>query len=365
MVAAGVACSHSEPFASRPYTTDGPFSGAIPHRITFNPGDDRTPTWLPDGSGILYSSEREDRRDHDRCIAQLPPDGGTVVRYLCETDPIQDDSTNVYESASVAPDGRMLFFETTGWIGQHKGPEGGIMLSTVNDPQQATRLRRVPYPGPSGRQHSSLRLIRWLSPKTAVYLGERLFYEGSTFLPDTFITGQEVVRLDLGGAAPGFAMVPGTDYASSVALSGEPGVIYYTLGGDSKVYRQELSSGSVTVVHDFGLAGIARDVQVNVNVLVAVVGGSVLFRNESANGWVQRDEGGELHIMDRASGSETVFTGREPAFAPDSVLFRHPELSPDGAHLVVEVTPWAPVHAFPQSGFTALNHRADLWIFEP
>ena len=360
-----MACSHGEPFTSGSFNPDGPFSTANPHRLTFSPGDDRTPSWLPDGSGILYSSEREDRRDHDRCLALLPPDGGTVARYECETDPAQDDSTNVFQSPSVAPDGQMMFFETTGWIGEQKGPVGGIMLGSVRHPQQATRLRLVPYPGPSGRQHSSLRLIRWLGPTTVVYLGERLFYEGSSFFPDTTITGEEIVRLDLAGAAPVFTMVPGTDYASSVALGDAPNVIHYTLGGDSRVYRQDLVSGSVTMVHDFGSAGIARDAQVKGNLLVAIVGGSVQFVDEPANGWVQRDEGGYLHIVDLAGGSETVFDGTEAAFSPDTVLFRHPEVSPDGQRIVVEVSPFAPVHAFPESDFTAMNHRVDLWLFKP
>jgi hypothetical protein len=29
----------------------------------------------------------------------------------------------------------------------------------------------------------------------------------------------------------------------------------------------------------------------------------------------------------------------------------------------VEVQPWAPVHAEPNSEFNATNHRADLWLF--
>jgi hypothetical protein len=44
---------------------------ALPRRLTFNLGDDRTPSWLPDGSGIIYSSEREDRPDHDHTDARI------------------------------------------------------------------------------------------------------------------------------------------------------------------------------------------------------------------------------------------------------------------------------------------------------
>jgi hypothetical protein len=71
---------------------------------------------------------------------------------------------------------------------------------------------------------------------------------------------------------------------------------------------------------------------------------------------VQRDEGGDLVFVNLTSGASTVFAG-------DTVLFRHPAISPDGRRLVVEVQPYAPVHAEPDSEFNATNHRADLWLF--
>ena len=91
--------------------------------------------------------------------------------------------------------------------------------------------------------------------------------------------------------------------------------------------------------------------------MVGVVGRSVLYRNEDAHGFVQRDEGGDLAFVDLGSSSTTIF-------AVDSVLFRHPMISPDGTRVVVEVQPFAPVHAEPESEFNAPNHRADLWLFE-
>ncbi|MBA3553545.1 MAG: hypothetical protein H0W29_02120, partial [Gemmatimonadales bacterium] len=43
----------------------------------------------------------------------------------------------------------------------------------------------------------------------------------------------------------------------------------YTLAGDSRVYRHTLSSDLVQVTHDFGAAGIARDVHLVGNRLAA------------------------------------------------------------------------------------------------
>jgi hypothetical protein len=89
---------------------------------------------------------------------------------------------------------------------------------------------------------------------------------------------------------------------------------------------------------------------------VAVIGGSVLYRFEEAHGYVQRDEGGDLVFVNLSDGSQRLFAG-------DTVLFRHPTMSPDGSRVVVEVQPFAPVHSEPQSDFNATNHRADLWLF--
>lgn len=276
---------------------------------------------------------------------------------LCPVDPVHDDSTDLMESPAVHSDGRLFFHQVISWIGQQKLGSSRLKLGTTDDPFHAATLRPLPYTAPNGRIHSSIRIPQWIGGDSLVYLAEQLFYEGSTFFPDTFYTGLDIVLLDLGEATPVFNVVPGTDYASSVALSDGKDAIYYTLGGDSRVFRRELSSGTVSTVYDFGAGNVVRDVQVRGTDLVAVVGRSVLYRFEEAHGFVQRDEGGDLAFVDLSSGSQTVF-------ATDSVLFRHPMISPDGARVVVEVQPYAPVHTDADSDFNAINHRADLWLFQ-
>jgi hypothetical protein len=287
----------------------------------------------------------------------LPADGGTILRRFCPLDPIQDDSTNLHDAPAVSADGRIFFHQVVSWIGQQKLGEASLALGSLDDPANPTRVTRVPYPAPNGKIHSSIRSPAWIGPNSVVYLAEQLFYQGSTFFPDTFVTGLDIVRLTLGDAGPVLEVIPGTDDASSVAVTSEPDVIYYTIGGDSRVYRRDLATGAVTVLFDFGTGQIVRDVTVSGTRLVAVVGGSVLFQFEAAHGGnVQRDEGGNLHFVDLANSAHSVF-------ATDTVLFRHPVFSPDGSRIVVEVSPHAPVHIGPDSDYNATNHRVDLWLF--
>ena len=352
-----LACSHGEPFAVEDQGSEVPFSATPPVRLTFSDGDDRTAAWLPDQSGIIYSSERLDAADHDRCLLVLPPGGGSAKRSICRRDPAQEDSTDRYEAPAVSAGGRIVFLRAVSTIGLQKGPAMHLMLGSIDDPAAAAEVTIVPYFASSGKTHFSVSHTQWLGPDRFVYLAEDLFYQGSTFLPDTFSTGLEIVRGDIAGDAVTLTVVPGTELASSVAAGPDDDTIYFTLGGDSRVLRQSLSTGERTIVHDFGGGVIARDVQVRGSTLVAIVGRSVLFQFEEAHGWVQRDEGGDLHVVNLA-------TGASQSVSLEGTLFRRPALSPDGRFIVVEASPFAEVHVGPDPDFNAANHRPDLWLFD-
>jgi hypothetical protein len=350
-------CSHGEPFTPADQGTDAPFATGSPRRLTFSPGDDRTPAWLPDGSGIIYSSERLDRRDADRCLRVLPPDGGSIRRTICNPIAVYDDSTDRYESPAVNAEGRIVFYRAVSWIGLQKGPQLRLMLGRIEDPASAVEVTRVPYFATNGKVHSNVAQIRWLSASRFVYLAEELFYEGSTFYPDTFTTGRDIVHGEVTGETATLTVVHGTDDASSVAAGDDGDTIYFTLGGDTRVYRRTLSSGEQAVVFDFGAAGIARDVQVHGSTLVAVVGRSVHWSEEAAHGWTQRDEGGDLAVVDLTTGVVTLHSYEE-------TLFRRPAISPDGTRVVVEASPYAPPHLISDSEYNATNHRPDLWLID-
>ena len=97
------ACEHTEPFRPDDGGTSGPLNPGPPVQVTFSPGQDLIPAWLPDGSGFVYTAERRDRADHDRCFAFMPVAAGTISRYACGT-VAADDSINVYDEAAIRDD---------------------------------------------------------------------------------------------------------------------------------------------------------------------------------------------------------------------------------------------------------------------
>ncbi len=166
-------CGHTEPFGSAPTGTDQPFDAGPPVRLTLNQGPDRDAAWLPDGSGILYSTQQLGRSDHDVCLALLPPGGGTQRRLTCDLTPTGIDSTDALESPAPSADGRLAFVAANSPINALTPGSAAIVLGSVTDPQARTPLRGLPYTIPGERMHSTASQLRWLGQSRLLYLGER------------------------------------------------------------------------------------------------------------------------------------------------------------------------------------------------
>lgn len=326
-------CGHEAALTPGVYTPNQPAGGGALVRLTFNPGQDLSPGWLPDGSGFLYTVERIDREDLDRCLALLPAAGGTIEREICDRPPGADDSVNAFVAPAPSSDGRLAFVRATAplTVGWPVAPYAQqLVVAPWDQPDRARVLRTIPYPGPSGRMHQAVTQVRWLGDSALVYVGQKVDYSApcAGCELDTLPTGLEVVKLDFSGSAPVLTMLPGTDQASSVATAGDD-TVFFTLNGSSRVFRLQVSIEALEVVHDFGPGNIARDVQVAAGRLLAVVGGNVSYGDVPGLGPVQRDGGGVLVLVDLASGGENALT-------PPTAFYRHPALAPDGRHVVAE-----------------------------
>jgi hypothetical protein len=349
-------CGHTEPFGSRTFDSDRPFDPTPPIQLTLNSGPDRRAAWLPDGSGILYSTQQLDRPDRDVCLAMLPPGGGRQRALTCDLSPSGANLTESFESAAPAADGRLAFVAATSAVGALTPAIEGLVIGTVQDPATRRELVRIPYSISGGRLHGGLSQLRWLSPTRLLYLGESvtILRPCQTCEMDTLRSGLDAVVLDADGLGSPQA-IPETDLASGVSPGSSEDEIFYTLGGDTRVYRRSLSSGVVTVVHDFGPAGIVRDVHVIGNQMAAVVGGRVNFGMDPSVGPTQWDSGGTLHVVNLQDGSDMTIDG--PG------LIRRPQLSPAATGVVAEVFPLVVTPNSEGSTDTTVSRIGNLYLF--
>jgi hypothetical protein len=333
LLAAAFACEHSAPFGAVDNGSRLPHGSGIPVQLTFSLGQEHSPAWMPDGNGFFYSEERLDRADDDWCLAELPPLGGRILRRICHHTTGGEDSTDVFESPAVSVDGRIAFVAASSAARlQTLAPaHQALVVASLARPDSPQVLLGIPYTSPSGRVHTGVSRLRWFSDGSLFFVGEQVTYP----LPDTVRTGIELMRLTPGAQQWTLASVSGFDGVSSASAVGSD-TVYYTLNGDTRVFRRVLSSGADTVVRDFGTifnGGIARDVIVQGSRLIAVVSGMVYYAVDSTLGPSQRDNGGDLYVIDLAGGT-AVMLGVSDLNHP--IWFRHPALSPDGRLLVAE-----------------------------
>jgi len=189
-----------------------------------------------------------------------------------------------------------------------------LVLATLDRWDDARLLVAFPHAGGAGPSTSvdGARDVAWLDDTSLVFVRERMAV-GLNLLTgkiDTTVTPLDVERVDFGGAAAIVTVVPGTDGATSVAVNDSGTAIYYTLGGDTVVYRRHFAAGVVDTVYAFAAGAAPSDVQVRGARLVAIVAG-------------------DLHVVDLQAGSEVVIPG-------PGVTLAHPALSASGRTVVVE-----------------------------
>ena len=337
-----VACGHTEPFQLGDYGSAGPLAGGNPTRLTYNPGQDLQPKWLADGS-ILYTAERWDRVDHDRCLAFLPAAGGAISRYVCRTT-AADDSINVFEDVALRGDSIVYVRTSTQIYLQSLGPRSQeLVIAALSHPNQARVLQNPTFTATWGTTYDAMSHVAWLTARRVAAIGERVTYPVPcrTCARDTVRTGLDILIIDFATATPVLTRLAGGDSASSVAASSNGDTLYFTRDGDSRVYRHVFSSDATDTLYDFGL-GIARDVTVGGGKLAAVVGGAVSYAVDSILGGSQPDHGGALFLMN--PGNSPIQIG-DPSW-----LFRRPALAADGVHLITSAWIGQPT--------------ADVWVFQ-
>jgi hypothetical protein len=256
-----------------PFGSDQPLRAGAPTRLTYNPLPDSQASWLPDGSLLLYTAVRADQPDNAACLEFLPPAGGRSTRSICAPTPPGPDSVRALEAAAASPSGRLVFVrsargaQAAGWTARE-------LIATSLDGLAPWRLlTRLPSAG-AIPPHTGASQVGWLDGDRFVYRAEDYHLvppcRECNLVPVS--TGMFVVLVDLRADSAAFAVVPGTSGVSGVAAAGSDAILF-SLAGDSRVYREVLSSGAVAVFWDFGAGNAVDEIQVAGTRLVAMVSG--------------------------------------------------------------------------------------------
>lgn len=326
------ACEHNVVFQPHESPPVPPLGSGSFHRITFNTGPDVFPSWLGNGNEVAYSFDGSDELGSDRCIALIDSTGGTQRRFPCRPAPGVEFVERSDWPVS-RPNGQLAYVWEMVRVGSGTDVPDSAYLYL--DDGSAAGSRRVafafPYVETGVRLYHTLTHLSWLNADTLVAVAVTATITrdcpSCPFRPVRI--GKDVVLFNVAHTPASLIVVPGTTNASSVTAGATgAGDIYYTVAGDSQVWHRVLATGATAAVHDFGAAGIARDVQVSGSRLVAVVGGNITYRLDPL-GAVQDDSGGPLHMLALDTGVDSIL--------PDSaVLYRHPTLRPPGDRLVAE-----------------------------
>src|SRR5689334_18463710 len=88
--------------------------GGEPRRLTYHPSRENCVGWTPDGKYVLFSARRSGL-DSDSTLYKVPVEGGQPEQV----------NIGVCESASIAPDGKLIAFNPFNWNGTWKRYRGG------------------------------------------------------------------------------------------------------------------------------------------------------------------------------------------------------------------------------------------------
>ena len=337
LVLAVAGCGHTAPFSIDEGGSAGPLIPGQPARITYNPGQDLIPVWLPDGSAFVFTAERRDRADHDRCFAFVPGTGGTISRYVCST-VAPDDTLNVYDEPAFQGDSVAYVRASTERFLPGLGPDRqALVIAPIANPLTARVLQTIPFTTSWGATYDAISHVASLGPGRVAFIGEHVTFPRpcSSCVADTVRIGIGIVIADISAAGLALTRMPDGDSASSLAPSANGDTVYFTRNNDTRVFRRTLSTAVTDTLLDF-VVGVARDLSVSGGKLAAIVGGAPASPTQS-------DSGGSLQIVE---GQTIMRLGNV------TWRFRRPALSPDGTRLVASAWNGAP------------PPNADLWLFE-
>jgi hypothetical protein len=239
LVVLAAACSHGEPFTPTAPPPLGPSSETLPRQLTFNPGDDRTPSvW---GDAIIYSRYDPARGGATQCLATLPVEGGTLRRTVCPPVPPPPDSLiGTWLEPAVSPSGQQTAFvwqrgdpfATRAWT-HH-------LTVAPSDAPADGRETLIAGWASGDRFYNTAMKPRWVDEDTV-----------------QFLASYDFVFKVKGGGAERFTdtvLVP----RALMDLSVSDGTLHDVLGGDSVVAYEPAAGGGTWIVKEWDPTSLRR-----------------------------------------------------------------------------------------------------------
>jgi hypothetical protein len=241
-----VGCDHSRPFAVTEPAPLGPAAPNPPVQLTFNTGPDQEPAGTK--HFVVYSRLDPARRDRDRCLAYLPPEGGTLLGTSCVGGPHPDDLQDALLQPAPAEDGRIAFVREQGTIGGQSAQRRNLRVASMTELDALQLDLNILFQHPDGRRILAIRELQWANS------GRLRFVAGIDYLDTNAGFDTVFVPIALGTVDPesgAFAVLTETDDAYTHAQAPDGGVWFLRTGDVRQLLYLDPANGAVDVVGTF------------------------------------------------------------------------------------------------------------------
>jgi hypothetical protein len=252
------ACEHAATFVVAAPDSLGPRTLAVPRRLTFNTGDDRTPAVT--GTVLAYSRLDADEQGNERCLALLPVDGGTILRETCPGPPRSpaDTFVDTWTETALSADGRQVAYL---WQqGSMISVLGFWSTSVVVAPADRAGDRSgfvwpIRFLTPGGRVGDAVSAISWADDHTLrLLMGYEFIFKvkggGLQRYTDTTFQSYGLGQLDVTTGT--FAFVPGGDSVYAYAAAPDGGLWIVRNQDSTRLLHLAPGADSATDVGVFG-----------------------------------------------------------------------------------------------------------------
>ncbi|MBE0592483.1 MAG: hypothetical protein IH616_08795, partial [Gemmatimonadales bacterium] len=253
LVAAAVAltaCDHTPPFTITDPDALGPAGESLPRRLTFNPGPDEAPAARADV--VVYSTLPSGRIDRDRCLAYLPPDGGTLLATRCVGGDVPDGWQDALLRPAPSADGRMAVIREQSAVGAVAPGTRTLLITPFDRPDSVLFEKSVFFVLPSGDRVLDIRNLEWVGGVLRFVAGEdALVRDPITRVYDTLFTPLALGTLDPTVGA--FEAIPGTEGALAHVDAPGGGVWFVSILDPSTLLSLPAGGAAVDTVGVFSL----------------------------------------------------------------------------------------------------------------